>query len=141
VIPLERCLKDNAVAVRQAAAMALAELGDAAKDAVPGLAAALKDPDVTVRATAAGALAEIGPVAGDAIPALVAALKDSDIDVRGGAAYALGEICVRLDSIDDARRNRSAITALSQVLKDDPEASVRTAAADAIGKLQAPAEQ
>ena len=57
---LIRKLEDEHYTVRTSAAKALANIGPAAKDAVPALTKALEDEDVTVRSTAANALAKIG---------------------------------------------------------------------------------
>src|SRR5439155_5502063 len=89
-ILLDYPLKDKDKAVRQNAAYALGEIGQAAKDAVPALLKALKDEDTEVKKYAMGALGEIGPDAKAAVPALIETLKDDDL--RYHAASALGGI-------------------------------------------------
>jgi len=83
----DRRLRKNRI-VRQAAAEALGELGDAR--AVGPLIVALQDGDVEVRRAAAWALGEIGDAR--AVDPLIAALRDEDVEVCRAAARALGEI-------------------------------------------------
>jgi HEAT repeat protein len=104
--------------VREAAAAALGQIGDAA--AVPGLLAALDDANADVR-RAAAALGEIGYAA--AVPGLLAALDDAEARVREAAAAAL-------ERIGDA----AAVPGLLHALRD-AEARVREAAAKALGQI------
>jgi HEAT repeat protein len=91
---LTEALSDPDRAVRQAAADALCEIGNAAPNVVPvaSLIKALQDPDEDVRLSAALALGEAGPLGQEAIPALVAALEDPAADVRSAATEALRKI-------------------------------------------------
>lgn len=89
---LAQALKDANADVRYAAALALSDIGPAAKDAVPALVEALKDPVAKVRERTAYALGGIGPAAKDALPALVQALKDSEAIMRRQAWTALTQI-------------------------------------------------
>ncbi len=89
---LRAALKHEAPAVRKAAAARLGQLGPAAAEAGPGLAAALDDRDKDVRRAVLEAVGRVGPAAQAAVPALVRLLKDPDADVRRGAAQALGKI-------------------------------------------------
>jgi HEAT repeat protein len=82
-------LKDPSGLVRSQAALALAELGPAARDAEVPLAAALRDPDPDVRAAAVAALGAIVPDGKAAVDGLARALSDDDWFVRLGAAQAL----------------------------------------------------
>src|SRR5258708_21687552 len=66
---------------RQNAADQLAELGVAAKPAVPALTQALGDANAELRWRAARALGAIGGGAADAVPALIAALDDPETSV------------------------------------------------------------
>lgn len=123
IASLTASLEDESVEVRQAAALALVQLGDteAARDA---LLAALSDPSPDVRRDVIYALGEIeDPRSFDS---LVTLLSDSASDVRRAAAWALGEL-------DDAR----AVEPLVRVLGDQ-SAEVRRAAIQALGELDAP---
>src|SRR5262249_22050969 len=72
IFPLKQWVKQRGGAkpARLEAARAIAEMGPAAKDAVPALIAVLKDKNREVRKAAAGALGKIGPAAEPAVPAL-----------------------------------------------------------------------
>jgi HEAT repeat protein len=118
-------LEDSDVGVRRYAALALCEMGPAARDAVPALAAALRDPSDDVRYAATRALGRIGPTAGAAAPALAAALKDSHVAVRRTAAESLGRI---------GPEASQAAPALGEAL-EDPDVPVRVFAAQALGMI------
>ena len=66
-------LKSSGSLERRLAAHALAEIGPAAREAVPALIEALRDPESFVRVWAAAALARVQLENPDAIPALIAA--------------------------------------------------------------------
>jgi HEAT repeat protein len=88
------CLKDKEAAYW--ACLALAEIGPAAKDAVPSLAALMTSPTPEIRMQALMALSEIGPDAQSALPAISKALEsDTFGGVRYAAAFAIGKIGVR----------------------------------------------
>ena len=80
--------QDEDSSVRSNAAIALGNIGEDAKDAVPALIQALQDQNSEIRYHAAMALGEIGSGAADAVSALIQALQDQDVRVI--AAYALG---------------------------------------------------
>lgn len=67
---LEKETDEDKEACRRAAA-ALAQIGAAAKDAVPLLAKAIQSPSLEVRHFAVDALGRIGPDAADSIPAII----------------------------------------------------------------------
>ncbi len=79
---------------RGVAALALRDLGSAAREALPALAQALKDPEVAVRMTAADAIARQGPAAAVVLDALIAAAKvpGEHVHVQRSLATALGSI-------------------------------------------------
>jgi len=95
------------------ACLALAEIGPAAKEAVPHLAKALEHEDPEVRLQALVALGNIGPDSQSALPAITKALENDEFGgVRYAATYALGRIGVADDAV------RSALDAI--VAGDEP---------------------
>ena len=128
--PLIPMVSHNHSRMRAAAANALAVLGD--RSAVPALVSALDDPDwltlddprfrdLIVSSTAAHVLGRLG-----ANDELVDALKHDNPLVREAAAFQLG----RLGS-------RQAIPALIKQA-DDPDALVREAVIEALGRFDDP---
>jgi HEAT repeat protein len=77
--------------VRYDAIKTLEDMGDAAKSAVPALAAALRDQDPKIRYRAAKALSKIGANA-SVVPELSGALRDTNPDVVYYAAKSLEEL-------------------------------------------------
>ena len=112
--------------VRMWAADALAELGPAAKAAVPDLIPCLKSDTRYVVTSSAEALGRIGPGAASAVPALTARLTESDDQyTRVCIARALWRIsaCEKsLSVFEDALRNSRDFMAVS-------------AAAEAVGEM------
>ena len=82
VAGLTRQLTGPSPSLRQVAAVALGNIGPAARTAIPTLQKALADSSVEVRRSAAFALGTLGPDAADSVPALRKALKDKDVEVR-----------------------------------------------------------
>jgi HEAT repeat protein len=117
-----RELQDSNQKVRFSAALALGNIGPAAKDSVPALIDALKSNAGGLRQTAASALEKIGPAA---VPALIDALKGKDEELRQVAALALGNI---------GPAAKDSVPALIGAVKDK-EGKVRMAAADALYKM------
>lgn len=107
---------------RRAAAWAMA--GPGAQSETAALAAALRDTDPLLRGNAAWALGRIR--AQTTVPALVSALDDDVADVRLNAAWALGQLA-----------NAEAVPALVRALTSDSSQQVRTAAAWALGRIDA----
>src|SRR5438445_12239610 len=95
-------------------------------DASRAAVTALGDPSPVVRVAAAHAIVSLP--ADEAVNLLVPLLQDKLEFIRREAAYALGET-----------RSRSAVTPLVDVLATDKEASVRAAAAIALGRIGDPA--
>ena len=122
VTGLTDALQDPNPAVRDAAAMALREMGPDAKPAIPVLAQMLRDPDGYLRVTAAHTLDRMGA---DAVPSLVPLLRDCDPRVRALVAETLRAIG------PDAK---AAIPALTESLRDESPA-VRDAAALALREM------
>jgi len=117
IAELIEALQDGDFQIRNEAAVALGELGPAARESVPALTQALEAEDKYLRSHAAAALGKIGPAAGAAVPALTRALKDNDEDVRGEATAALGHLgaqmrarrpVVRVLSLQRHRQSRGA---------------------------------
>src|SRR5262249_26672558 len=81
VAPVIAALSSDNHTAQVAAEQVLADIGPAAKAAVPNLILLLKSDDATVRANAAHALGNMHSAASAAVPALREALKDPDPDV------------------------------------------------------------
>ncbi len=107
---LAQALFDEATLVRQAAASALSQFGEAASPARPQLTRALSDDDSKVRWGAAAALGKLGEHAALASDTLVATTRDRDVDVRREAIAALR--AVPISDIDAAAK------ALCECLRD-----------------------
>ena len=122
---------------RRLASHALAEIGPAAREAVPALVAALRDPESFVSVWAAAALARVQPENPDAIPALVVGMRDALSFVRSLAAWHLGRLGPGHPGVE------SAVPGLRGLL-DDGDPNVRTEALVALenlaGKGAPPAE-
>src|SRR5262249_50793592 len=122
---------------RRLASHALAEIGPAAREAVPALTEALRDPESFVSVWAAAALARVQPENPDAIAALVVGMRDGIAFVHSLAAWHLGRLGPGHPGIE------SAVPELRELLNDsDP--NVRTEALvaleDLAGKGAPPAE-
>jgi HEAT repeat protein len=89
--------------------------------------AALQSPDAKTRKTAAFKLGNVGPADSAVVPTLVGSLKDVEPAVRCEAILAL----VKCGS--DAK---AALPTLSELEKNDPDATVRQYAAKALEKLR-----
>jgi len=126
--------------VRSVAAQGLAHIGPDAQAVVGLLGVALKDKHLNVRYYAAQALSRMGPAAASAVPALVAALDTHPSrepglegppryykDARSVAAEALGAI---------GPAAKAAVPKLREVAAKDQEVEVRTAAAEALKKIE-----
>jgi HEAT repeat protein len=152
---LTQGLRDPSPAVRQAAAVALGQIGPEAKDAIPALASLLRDQDGYVRIDAAHTLEKfrgnsvpylvrllhdwdektrllavhtlevIGQDAKPAVPTLIGQLSDPSPAVRDATTYALRAIGT------DAK---SAGPALAAMLRD-PDRIVRLGAAKTLRHL------
>ena len=102
-------LADESTLVRQSAAWALSQLGDAAEPAIPQLIQALSDRDARVRWAAATTLGNLGKNVEGAETAIVRTVHDRDADVQCAAIIALRSI-----EITD---ERATTCALSDCLK------------------------
>jgi len=146
-------------ATRQQAARELGRMGAAA---VPALIEQLRSADRVRRRGAARALGYAGESAAPARPDLLVALNDTEQDVRAAAFSALAETCAQpedlpllMDGLNDPDRRFAAIEGLAnlgadaapavprliEIMRTDPEWTVRTAAMSTLGGLgQAGAE-
>lgn len=113
-------LGDEKWSLRLSAAGALSKIGDTS--AVPALIVASKDENRNVRYAAVWALGKIGDKS--AVPALIEALKEEDKNARQQAIRALGEI-----------GDTAALEALTCVAENDKDKDVRSAAEEAIKKI------
>jgi HEAT repeat protein len=132
-------LKDEKVnaSVRESAAQALGNMGQAAQQYVPDLANILKDEKVnaSVRSSAAEALGNMGQAAQQYVPDLLNFLKDEKVDAyfRSSAAQALGNM---------GQAAQHYVPDLANILKDEKvNASVRSSAAQALGNMGQAAQQ
>jgi HEAT repeat protein len=100
-------LRDPSSVVRVQAALALAELGPAAREAEAALAQALRDPDAELRYAAVVALGAIVAEGKTAVDQMARALADDDWFVRLAAAQALQNL---------GERARPAVPALVDAL-------------------------
>ena len=121
-------LKSSDSLERRLAAHALAEIGPAAREAVPALTKALRDPESFVRMWAAAALVRVETENPDAIPVLVAGTRDGIYFVRSLAAWHLGRLGPGHPAIE------VAIPELRELLNDN-DPSVRAEALVALGNL------
>jgi HEAT repeat protein len=152
-------LDDPAAEVRSWAAIALGNIGPAATPALPALCRTLRqDRNGQVRMQAAAALGYLGPKARAAIPALLEALADEQYHVSSWASIYLKTVVpdataipvlVKLlgNSRDYVRANTAevlgfmgpeayqAVPNLVQVLRQDPQPTLRSRAALALGGI------
>jgi HEAT repeat protein len=111
------------------ACIALSEMGDQAKDAVPGLIKVLSDNEPQNRLQATIALAEIGPAARPAVLELTKLLGDKFDAVRKSAVFALGRIgdktaadaIAKADKPDDAFLHPICVWALARLNPGDKQ--------------------
>jgi hypothetical protein len=128
---LVKALGDDDALIRKQAAVALKELGNKARHAIPALKKALKDNDTDVRAAAQAALEAIDiPLTAEEladlpVPRVIRALEDGNPLVRERAALALR---------DRWPKAREAVPALRKLLQDD-RPLVRNAARAALSAL------
>jgi HEAT repeat protein len=87
----------------------------------------LRDPNPKMRKKAAFKLGNIGPSDPVVLPALISALQDGNADVRCEAIQAL---------VKYGPGAKEAIPALTDVQRQDRDATVRAYAAEALAKLQ-----
>lgn len=161
-------LKHPNAPIRQEAARKLAQLGPAARPAVPELLKLLRTPDEPEDVVKAvdQALGEIGPPAKDQVQILIDALGDAkslrarmyaadSLGKLGNAAFPVPQSLVQVLDDPDAGVRRSAATALGRlgplarpdsfpalvrVVKEDKERDVRVAAGHALLALGKPAD-
>lgn len=116
-------------AKRLRAALALGQARPTDVDAVPELDVALDDADPKVRFWAAVALQGIGPAAAAAMPSLVKLVRDGELPVRRVAVEAIVAV--------GPPATGTALTALIDRLRTDPEPAMRADVAVALGELAA----
>jgi HEAT repeat protein len=130
-------LKSSNSLERRLAAHALAEIGCAAREAVPALTEGLRDSESFVRVWAAAALARVEPENLNAVPALVAGMRDESYFVRSLSAWHLGRLGPQHPGI------QAALPELRELLNDnDPSARAEAVVAleSLAGKGAPPAE-
>jgi HEAT repeat protein len=122
-------MRDTDSLMRRLAAYALGEIGPAARDVVPALAAALQDEASFVRTWAAAALARVEPTNTTAIAALGAAAADERPFVRSLAVWHLGRLGPDAPGLADLMPS-------VEKLLEDPDPSVRAEAGLALQRLR-----
>lgn len=135
VVQLEWMLRDTNPTVQAQGAMGLAELGPAARSAVPSLIGTLESSDTLVRRESARALGKIGPDARDAVPSLVKVCSDPEWTVRREVAMALGAIGEKQDAVPalekmQADRDNLVSKAAKESLRQLSPGSVKSATPD-----------
>ncbi len=156
-----RCLTADDESLRNAASIALGKIGE---PAVPSLRIMLQFANPAAVAAAVGSLAMIGPPAASAVPEIEALAARSSFDIQLSCASALCRItgsperglsllANALGNADSLIRKTAAEniallgtvghSAIPSVLHctADPDASVRTAAVLALGRMRAPHSQ
>ena len=128
----ERGLKSKAPRIRTRGALGLAQIGPAARQALPALLQAARDEDLRVRASAAQALGSMGSAATEAVPALEDLLKDPSFPVRMYAVRALSQI---------GSPTKAAIPGLLWALQQPDSSELRQAAAKALAGIGAEAKE
>lgn len=113
---------------RRVAMKALSVSNSRRRATFPVLLEAMRDADPASRANAIEALSKFGLYETNTIAACTAALSDTNANVRAAAAKALGATYFQ--------RGSNAIPILAELQTSDPDESVRTAAGEAIKKLQ-----
>jgi len=114
---------------RRLGAYALGEIGPAASEAAPYLAAAIEDQVGFVRVWAAAALARVAPSRGEPVAVLIAELSNELAFVRSLAAWHLGRLGPAFPGID------RALLPL-RPLAGDSDPSVQAETALALGMLE-----
>jgi HEAT repeat protein len=121
---LVKVLADARVASRRDAALALGQPGSHAGDAVAVLTKhLLEDEAEIVSRSCAGALGRIGAAG---VPGLVKGLGHESASIREASAAALGQV---------GQPARDALDSLRKASKEDADAEVKTAATEAIGRI------
>ncbi len=114
-------LQDSDESIRNQAALSLGWMGE--KEVVnPLIHVLLNDKSEKVRANAAMSLGQLGFE--EAIDSLIKSLKDEDYNVRGMSIYSLGLM-----------KATTALGALIELLKNDPDREARIAAAETLAQL------
>lgn len=114
-------LQDSDENIRSQAALSLGWMGEE-EVTNPLIHVLLNDKSAKVRSNAAMSLGQLGFE--EAIDPLIKSLKDEDYNVRGMSIYSLGLM-----------KATSALNALIEVLKNDPDREARIAAAESLAQL------
>ena len=131
VTQLKTALVAGSAADQHSAADALADLGPAAREAVPELIAAIRSSDVDLRWRAARALGLIGDV--QAFAALRTAASDEETLVRAQAIFALGRL-----KAGDAESTQAVVGHLSD---NDAQVRPRTHGRAVRAQIQTPRQR
>jgi HEAT repeat protein len=122
----ERGLQSKEPRIRTRGALGLAQIGPAARQAIPTLLHAARDEDLRVRASAAQALGSMGSAATEAVPTLEDLLNDPSLPVRMYTVRALSQI---------GSPSKAAIPGLLWALQQPDSSELRQAAAKALAGI------
>jgi HEAT repeat protein len=127
VATLLAAVNDRNAEVRRTALMSVARLGSKTPGVLDALRSRLADPDQDQRRHALYLLTRLKPLTRAALPLLFGALKDKAANLRSLALSGLRPFGTGMPGV---------LKAVTEVLRNDPDAAVRGAAAEELGRLR-----
>tara|TARA_B100000029_G_scaffold246723_1_gene243671 strand:+ start:835 stop:2112 length:1278 start_codon:yes stop_codon:yes gene_type:complete len=132
---LSRALSHPLPDTRQAAVVALGDIGSEAAPVVRQLTTALRSSQGVARIRVVETLGQIGPSARPAMSALLELAAVSDADTRGAVCRSIGRIGAPGSQDENSVVHSQAVALLKRLKQDDRVDVVRRAAAAALGQL------